>query len=258
MENLVEYSTRDRVAYLLMNRPEKRNALSPDMILALKEAIRKAEKDPACKVVVLGANGDAFCAGADLAYLKSLQSNSYDENLADSRSLMELFLMIYRSPKVFIARIQGHALAGGCGLATLCDFSIAVPDANFGYTEVKIGFVPALVKVFLLRKIGEGAAKEVLLSGDVFKAERAQQLGLINRVVQPEELDTTVHTFAEKLCREASGESLARTKNMIARVQDMPLEGALEFAAVQNAEARAGDDCKRGISAFLNKEKISW
>lgn len=258
MEVLVWYEVKDRVGYITLNRPDKRNALSPDMVTQLKIAVDKAESDPACKVVVLAANGEAFCAGADLGYIKGLQNNSYDENLADSRHLMELFSKIYTSSKVYISRIQGHALAGGCGLATVCDFSFAVPEAKFGYTEVRIGFIPAIVMVFLLRKIGEGKAKEILLSGEIFEAEKAMALGLINAILPVDQLNEYVHAFASKLCREASGESLARTKSMIARVQDLPLQEALEYASAQNAEARDGADCKRGISAFLNKEKIAW
>lgn len=258
MEILVWYEVKDRVGYITLNRPDKRNALSPEMVSQLTVAVDKAERDTECKVVVLAANGEVFCAGADLEYIKSLQSNGYEENLADSSQLMELFSKIYRSSKVFISRIQGHALAGGCGLATVCDFAFAVPEAKFGYTEVRIGFIPAIVMIFLLRKIGEGKAKEILLSGEIFQAQRAKDLGLINGVLAENVLNEQVHAFAQKLVNETSGESLARTKTMIGRVQDLSLEEALNYAAGQNAEARAGKDCQRGISAFLNKEKISW
>src|SRR5687768_11711719 len=129
MEELVGYEVRDRVGYITLNRPDKRNALSAEMVTQLKRAVDRAESEPHCKVVVLAAHGEAFCAGADLAYIKGLQTNSYEENLADSRHLMELFTKIYKSSKVYISRIQGHALAGGCGLATVCDFAFSVPEA---------------------------------------------------------------------------------------------------------------------------------
>ncbi|MBI1222682.1 MAG: enoyl-CoA hydratase/isomerase family protein [Bacteroidetes bacterium] len=258
MELFVQYEITDRVAYITMNRPEKRNALSAEMVTQLKVAVQKAEKDDSCKVVVLAATGEAFCAGADLGYLKQLQENSYEENLHDSRHLMELYKMIYLSSKVYISRIQGPAIAGGCGLASICDFSYAVPEAKFGYTEVRIGFIPAIVKVFLIRKIGEGKAREILLTGDVFSAEKAEKMGLINQVIPAENLNDFVHQFASKLCNVASGDSLALTKRMIAEVQNRTLDDALDYAAAENAEARAGADCKRGISAFLNKEKITW
>jgi methylglutaconyl-CoA hydratase len=254
----IEYTTADRIGYITLNRPDKRNALSFELVKELKEAFARAERDDAAKVVVLRANGEAFCAGADLGYLQNLQNFSYEENLADSNHLKELFYQIYTLKKVVIAQVQGHALAGGCGLATVCDFSFSVPEAKFGYTEVKIGFIPAIVMVFLLRKIGEGKARQLLLSGDVIKAEQAQQQGLINKVVNREQLQDEVSMFAQSLITSNSGHSMMLTKKMIAEVQSMSLEDALSFASASNAKARASDDCKRGIASFLNKEKLSW
>src|SRR4051812_14010764 len=142
---VVEYNVAGRIAYITLNRPEKRNALKPELVSLLTKAVREAELDPAVKIVVLNANGESFCAGADLAYLRQLQKFSPEENLADSENLKELFLTIYTLKKVVIAQVQGPAVAGGCGLATVCDFVFAAADAKFGYTEVKIGFIPAIV-----------------------------------------------------------------------------------------------------------------
>ncbi|GHE65251.1 enoyl-CoA hydratase [Roseivirga thermotolerans] len=256
--NFVEYTVKDRVATIMLNRPDKRNALNEQVVSELKQAFQKAATDSDAKVVVLAARGAAFCAGADLAYLQQLQKNTFEENLADSNHLKELFYQIYTHPKVVIAKIQGHAIAGGCGLATVCDFSFAVEQAQFGYTEVRIGFIPAIVKVFLLRKLGEGKAKELLLSGDLISAQDAREMGLINWVVKEDELDSSVAEFARKLVRKNSGQSMQFTKQMIARVQSMSLEEGLAHAAEQNAKGRASDDCQKGISAFLNKEKPSW
>ncbi|HWA36104.1 MAG TPA: enoyl-CoA hydratase/isomerase family protein, partial [Cyclobacteriaceae bacterium] len=164
---LVEYMVADRVGYITLNRPEKRNALNQEMVSELEAAFQKASSDDSAKVIVLRARGEAFCAGADLGYLQQLQKYSYEENLADSSHLKELFFLIYTLNKVVIAEVQGAALAGGCGLAAVCDFVFTVPEAKFGYTEVKIGFIPAIVTVFLLRKIGESRAKELLLSGSL-------------------------------------------------------------------------------------------
>lgn len=255
---LVEYHVKDRIGVITLNRPEKRNALSQELVTDLKEAFSNAEKDDEVKVVILKANGEAFCAGADLAYLQQLQKFSYEQNLQDSNQLKELFLKIYSHPKVVIAQVQGHALAGGCGLATVCDFSYAVQEAKFGYTEVKIGFIPAIVTVFLLRKIGEAKSKELLLSGDLISAEQAQQMGLINRVVPTEKLESEVMTLAKKLVEGNSAQSMKLTKQMIAKVQSEPIGEALNYAAEMNARARGTDDCKRGIAAFLNKEKLVW
>jgi methylglutaconyl-CoA hydratase len=254
----VIYEAKERIGYITLNRPEKRNALSFEMVSDLKQAFKMAEEDENCKVIVIKGSGEAFCAGADLAYLQQLQKNTYEENLADSRHLMELFDMIYHSKKVVISQVNGPALAGGCGLATVCDFCFATPMSTFGYTEVKIGFVPAIVMVFLVRKVAEKTAREILLTGEVFDAQKALGYNLVNYIVDPEKLDSTVFDFARKLCRQASGQSLTMVKEMLARVQSMNVHDALEYAARTNATARASEDCKRGIAAFLNKEKLNW
>jgi len=255
---LVKYNTENRIGYITLNRAEKRNALNSEMVTELKNAFKQAEEDNNCKVIVLKAEGKVFCAGADLAYLQQLQNNTYEENLADSTHLMELFSQIYNSPKVVIAQVHGHAIAGGCGLATVCDFSFTVPEVKFGYTEVKIGFIPAIVKVFLLRKIGEGKSKELLLSVELIDSEKALNFGLVNRIFQPDTLEDEVNKFATMLCETNSAQSMAYTKRMISDVQNMTLKQGLEFAATMNAQARASDDCKKGIASFLNKEKLTW
>jgi methylglutaconyl-CoA hydratase len=256
--SLIIYSVKDRVGYITLNRPEKRNALSNELVNELTVAFDQAENDSSVKVIVLKANGDAFCAGADLAYLQQLQNFSFEENLEDSRQLKNLFLKIYQLKKVVIAQVQGHALAGGCGLATVCDFTFAVPEAKFGYTEVKIGFIPALVSVFLIRKIGEHKAKQLLLTGEVIKAPEALTRGLINQVVSAAELEQTVFEFASDLILNNSGQSMQLTKQLIAQVQSMSLEEGLEQAANMNAHARSTEDCKAGIAAFLNKKELKW
>jgi methylglutaconyl-CoA hydratase len=256
--SLVEYSVKERVGYITLNRPDKRNALSHELIEELKSTFIKAEQDVDVKIVVLNANGESFCAGADLAYLQQLQNFSYDENLADSNHLKELFQKIYSLKKVVIAQVQGHALAGGCGLANVCDFTFAVPEAKFGYTEVKIGFIPALVAVFLVRKIGEQKARQLLLTGEIIKAEEALARGIVTRVVSKEELNATVFDFAQNLIKSNSSQSMELTKQLILEAQGLRLEDALNLAATMNAKARATDDCKKGIAAFLNKQEIRW
>ncbi len=258
MDNPINTFTSERIGFIELNRPEKRNALNAEMVESIKSALISFNENKEVKVIVIKGTGKVFCSGADLAYLQSLKSNTYEENLEDSRNLKDLFYLIYTLPKVVIAQIQGHALAGGCGLATVCDFSFTVPEAKFGYTEVKIGFVPAIVKVFLIRKIGEGKARQLLLDGDLIDAGEAMDMGLVNWVVNQNELEERVLSYAQKLIRNNSGESLALTKEMIARVQEKKLEEGLEYAASMNAKARSTTDCQRGIAAFLNKESISW
>src|SRR5258706_14588217 len=256
--NLVLYEVKERIGYITLNRPEKRNALSYELVTALKEAFAQAEKDPTAKVIVLRANGESFCAGADLASLQKLQNFSFEENVADSNHLKELFLKIYQLKKVVIAQVQGHALAGGCGLTTVCDFVIAVPEAKFGYTEVKIGFVPAIVMVFLLRKLGEQKAKQLLLSGELMSGDEALEYGLVNFLAPKELLESSVMDFAQTLVRNNSLQSMELTKKMIAEVQSLPLSEALEYATTMNARARTTEDCKKGVQAFLEKRDHKW
>lgn len=254
----VLYETDNRVGYITLNRPEKRNALNYEMVRQLQVVFELAENDETCKVIVLQGRGQVFCAGADLQYLQALSSNTFGEHFQDSSHLMQLFQQIYTSKKVVIGQVHGHAIAGGCGLAAICDISFTVPEARFGYTEVKVGFVPAIVSVFLLRKIGESAAKQLLLTGDLVTAAKARELGLVNFVVEADELSMAVNDFAQRLCRENSAQSMELTKEVLYRVQEMPLQEGLRYAAEMNAHARGTSDYRRGISAFLNKEKINW
>ena len=260
MENLEfsQYQVRDRVAYITLNRPDKRNALNFELVGELIKSFLKAEESPEVKVIVLKANGKAFCAGADLDYLKRLQQFDFDQNLQDSTHLRNLFELIYRLSKPVIAQIQGHAIAGGAGLATVCDFSFTVPEALFGYSEVRIGFIPAIVMTFLLRKCGETRAKELLLSGENIDADTAVRYNMITRVVPATDIEDHVTAFAQKLCKQNSAESMAITKKMIADIQHFPIQDALNFAARMNARARGSNDCKRGIAAFLDKQDLEW
>lgn len=254
----VSIKKHDRIFEIILDRPDKRNALNSEFVQELTDAFTEADNDDTTRVVVLKANGKAFSAGADLAYLRQLQSNTYEENLADSSRLKALFQLIYTHRKIVIAQVEGHAIAGGCGLATVCDFTFSVPEAMFGYTEVKIGFVPAIVMFFLLRKIGEAKTRELLLTGKLISAEQARTMNLINEIVPAEDIGGHVNDFALKLIKETSAESIALTRKMIAEIQDLPAAQALDYAARQNAQARASADCKRGINAFLAKEEIRW
>lgn len=254
----IEYAVQEHLAYITINRPDKSNALSHEVVSELRQAFARAEEDDDVRMVILRANGPAFCAGADLSYMQELQSNSFEQNLRDSLHLKDLFLEIYQLKKVVISQVHAAALAGGCGLATVCDFTFAAPEATFGYTEVRIGFVPALVMVFLLRKIGEAKAKQLLLGGHLITAEQAREMGLVNYVKERSRLEQEVKDFAHHLIENNSAYAMGVTKQMISKVQGLTLDDALAFAAEMNAKARGSDDCRRGIRAFLKKEKISW
>lgn len=252
------YHIDQRIATITLNRPEKRNALGAEFVKGLSEALSRAEVDDTAKAIILKANGNTFCSGADLEQLRAMQSATYEENLADSNRLKELFKKIYTLKKIVIAQVEGFALAGGCGLATVCDFTFCTPESKFGYTEARIGFVPAIVMVFLIRKIGEKKAAQLLLSADIISADDAFQLGMVNQIHSKETIEQAVYDFALKLVTQNSMQSLAATKAMINQVQAKSLDDALDYAAKQNAIARNSTDCKRGIQAFLNKENISW
>lgn len=258
MYQLIDVTQKNRVLFITLNRPDKRNALNGEVVKELKKAFLDAESDDSSKVIILKANGAVFSAGADLDYLQQLQKNSYAENLADSSSLAELFKIIYHHNKVVIAQVEGHAIAGGCGLATVCDFTFVVPEANMGYTEVKIGFIPAIVSIFLIRKIGEQKAKELLLTGKLISSNEAKNLGLINDVIAADQIKQKVEEFAISLCEQTSAQSLTLTKELISNVQELSLQDGLKYAAELNAKCRAESDCKKGIAAFLSKEKLTW
>ena len=255
---MVLLSIENRVATLTLNRPEKRNALNDEMAQLLWSQLSALKDNDDCKVLIIKANGDAFCAGADLAYLQKLQNNTYEDNLKDSLSLMGMFKALYEFPKLTIAQVEGPAFAGGCGLAGLCDFCFATPNAQFAYTEVKIGFMPAIVSVFLSPKIGENSAKQMLLTGDIYTALEAKEMRLVNKILEADEIDQHVNGFANKLVKTVSSQSVQLTKALMNDIKGLSLDVQLNKAAEANAKARGTDDCKRGISSFLNKEKISW
>ncbi|HYV94410.1 MAG TPA: enoyl-CoA hydratase-related protein [Chitinophagales bacterium] len=256
--SLIRIEKQDRIAFITLCRSEKKNALNDALVKELTSAFSSLESDNNVKVIVLKAEGDVFSAGADLDYLQRLQNFSFEENLADSNSLKELLLKIYCNKKVVIAQVEGHAIAGGCGLATVCDFCFAVPEAKFGYTEVKIGFIPALVSVFLARKISGADARELLLTGNLISASRAEEIGLINSIIEKNKIAGWVKQFATDLCNETSSQSIAATKELLSKISSPELNEALDIAARMNAHARASADCKKGIDSFLKKEKIKW
>lgn len=246
------------VATLTLDRPAKRNALNRSLVDALRDALADLAADDAIRVLVLTGAGDVFSAGADLAALRALQDATPLENRDDSAELAALFADIYRHPKPVIAKVNGHAIAGGCGLAAVCDWAVAAAPAKLGFTEVRIGFVPAIVSVFVTRKLGEAAARDLLLRGRLIAAPEAAKQGLITRAVPPEALDDTVDEIAREIARETSASAVQLTKQLLADVQGMGGQEALDHAVTVNAFARGTADCRAGIAAFLDKEDPPW
>ena len=244
------------VGTLTLNRPEKRNAISTQMIEDLLGALGEAERSPARAVIVTGA-GKAFCSGMDLDTLSAIAKQSPEQNLEDSRRMARMFRALWTFPKPLIAAVNGAAIAGGCGIATLCDFTLAVPDAKFGYTEVRIGFIPALVSVFLIRQIGEKRARDLLLTGRIVDAVEAQELGLITSVVPSEKLMDAARELAGSLIA-SSPTSLARTKRLLTDSAAAAIDADLERAIQENARIRATRDFQEGLASFLEKRKPVW
>lgn len=252
----VQYEESQGIATITLNRPEKRNAISYELIDDLLAALKVAEKSET-QVLILAANGKAFCAGMDLENLKQLIGRTNEQNLKDSETIAQLFRGIYDFPKPTIAAVNGAAIAGGTGLVTVCDFALAVPDASFGYTEVRIGFIPAVVSSFLMASIGEKRTRDLLLTGRIFSAEEAHQLGLVNEVVSPEELMKKARELAARLM-ENSPASVRATKRLLGDYTRERLDRQIAEAIRENAAIRQTADFKEGVSSFLEKRKPVW
>jgi methylglutaconyl-CoA hydratase len=244
------------VATITLNRPEKRNAISTQMIEDLLAALGEIESGSALVGILTGA-GKAFCSGMDLEALQALAGQSQAQNLEDSRRMARMFRTIWAFPRPLIAAVNGPTVAGGTGIATLCDFTLAVPEAKFGYSEVRIGFIPALVSVFLTRQIGEKRARDLLLSGRVIDAQEAHQLGLVNEVVMPAHLMSRAHELAATLI-EHSPTSITRTKQLLRDSAAEQVDRDLERAIAENVRIRATADFREGLASFLEKRRPVW
>lgn len=244
------------VATITLNRPDKRNAISFELIDDLLRGLEEVAKSDAI-VLILTGSGKAFCSGMDLENLKSLLGRTPEQNLEDSQTMVRLFRAIYEFPKVSIAAVNGAAIAGGTGLALLCDFTLVVPEAKFGYTEVRIGFVPAIVSTFLLRQVGEKQARDLLLTGRIFGAEEAAKMGLINEIVPAENLISRARELAA-LLMENSAASLRATKQLLTDHSKAELDAQIEAAVRENAAIRTTADFREGITSFLEKRKPVW
>jgi methylglutaconyl-CoA hydratase len=254
--NTLLLSRSDRIAVITFNRPEKRNAVSYELIDELGRALDEVRNSSAQALIITGA-GKAFCAGMDLDNLKQLLGRTHEQNVEDSRKMASLFRSIYDFPLPTIAAVNGAAIAGGTGIATICDFTLSVPEAKFGYTEVKIGFVPAIVSTFLTRQVGEKIARDLLLTGRLFDAAEAHRIGLVNEIVAPDVLMGRATELANSLLENSSA-SLRATKELLSQAVNEELDRLIERAIDQNARIRQGHDFREGITAFLEKRKPQW
>lgn len=261
LEDRVSYSTilvteEENILTITLNRPERRNAMTPEMQMELIAAMQEAAVS-SCRVVVFQGAGEAFCSGLDLAALQGMQDKTAADHREDAERIATLFRTLYEMPKSTIAAVHGAAIAGGTGLATICDFTLAVPAAKFGYTEARIGFVPAIVSAFLALQIGDKRARDLLLTGRLFDAQEAYRLGLVNEVLTPDHLSERVQALT-RILAENSPQSIAATKRLMAEQNKAWLDAAIAAAMEANARARGTGDFREGLAAFLEKRKPTW
>ncbi|MBA2705276.1 MAG: enoyl-CoA hydratase/isomerase family protein [Blastocatellia bacterium] len=249
----VIYAVQGSIATLTLNRPEKRNALNDAMIEQLKSSLRKANDAAAIKAIIITGAGSDFCSGADLSALQKISDSSVDENVEDARSLLELFTLIRAVTVPVIAAVRGRALAGGCGLASACDLVLASANARFGYPEVKIGFVPAMVTAILRRNISEKRAFELLTHRSEIDAQSAQEFGLVNQVFREEDFETEVSAYAGKF-ETLSRSAVSLTKTLLYQIDGLAFGDALALGLDVNVIARLTEDCQKGVARFLKKE----
>jgi len=253
------YSIENRIATIKLNHPAKRNALDDVMIRELSDALSCVNRNNQSRVVVITGAGNAFCAGMNLDYLKKYSEMPHDENLEDARNLMKMLQLIPNLRKPVIAMVNGPALGGGCGIAAACDFVFAGKEkAKIGVPEVRLGFIPAVIIGYLIKRMGEGAAKEFSIRGDILDATSAKARGLVTEVVDDDRLSQRVYEFASELARTTSPASITLIKDLFSRYSEMNLKDAMEYAANLNALVRKTDDFKKGIDSFLKKEKLEW
>jgi methylglutaconyl-CoA hydratase len=252
MTTEVLYSVEGSVARVTLNRPEKRNALNDVVVAGLKQRLREASLDPQVRVVLIAGAGKDFCSGADLSALQKIAGASVAENSDDARTLLELFLLIRQLAVPVVAAVTGRALAGGCGLATACDLVVASHSARFGYPEVKIGFVPAMVMAILRRNVSEKRAFELITRGAEISAAQAREFGLVNQVFADESFDADVNAYVGEF-EKMSASAIGLTKTLLYQMDGLAFSEALETGADVNVIARLTDDCRRNIAKFLRK-----
>ena len=248
----VLFAVADGIARITLNRPEKRNALNDAAIGALKDSLRLADQDETVRAVILAGSGADFCSGADLAALQKISNASVAENLEDARSLLELFILIRHVRIPVIAAVKGRALAGGCGLATACDIILATQSARFGYPEVRLGFIPAIVMAMLRRSVSEKNAFELVTLGAEFSADEAVAFGLVNHAFDDEVFEAEVERFAGQF-KNVSRSAVSLSKQLLYQIDGMSFENALDSGADMNLIARMTADCRQGVAAFLKK-----
>ena len=251
------YDVHDRVARVTLNRPHVHNAFNEVLIKELTDVFRDIEVRDDIRVAVLTGKGKSYCAGADINWMRKVKNYTFEENYADTFKLSELLYLVYSLPKPVVGRINGSAIGGGVGFVTICDIVIASSRAKFGFSEVKLGLIPACISPYIIRKCGEGNVRELFLTGERLTAEKAAAVGLVNRVVAPEELDEAVNDLVSQLASSGPN-ALKMCKDLLKNVPSMSLEQARDYTTQALAELRMSDEAQEGTAAFLEKRKPSW
>jgi methylglutaconyl-CoA hydratase len=246
------YAVERGIARITLNRPEKRNALDADLITEVRDALRSSARDENVRVVLITGAGADFCSGADLSGLERSFNAGVLDHMADARNMAELFLEMRHHPRPIVAAVRGRALAGGCGLATACDLIVAAESSKFGYPEVNIGFVPAMVMAILRRSLSEKRAFEMIASGEIIAAQTALDFDLINAVLADETFDIEVEAFVSKLASK-SASAITLSKRLLYHMDGMTYEAAIQAGVETNAIARMTEDMRRGVEKFLKK-----
>jgi methylglutaconyl-CoA hydratase len=254
--NYILTKSENGVKTITLNRPDKRNALSPLLIDELTQALHEAETCD-CGVVILTGAGPSFCSGLDMEHLETMNARTPQEHRRDSENMAHVLRTLYDFPKPIIAAVNGPAIAGGMALATIPDFTLAVPEAKFGYTEVRVGFIPAIVASFLIRQVGERRTRELLLSGKILKAQEALHLGLVTQIVDRDDLMPSAHALAQTLLLN-SPQAMRAVKCLLAKHAKRRLDEELEDGVEANAQQRSTEDFKEGVKAFLEHRRADW
>ena len=253
----LDVTLREDVVTIALNRPEVHNAMNEDLMCELTTCFKNFASDDEVRTIVLTGNGKSFCAGADLNWMKSMVDYSEEENIRDSNMLLELFETIYSCPKAVIGRINGHAFGGGLGLIAVCDITIAIPDIKFAFSEVKLGLIPSVISTYVVRRIGPANMRRLFITGERFDSTYAKEIGLIDFVVPPENLDATIDKYIGML-RSSAPQAIKEVKNLVAKCIEMNIAEYKNFTVRKIAELRVSEEGQEGINAFLEKRKARW
>jgi methylglutaconyl-CoA hydratase len=245
------------VAEVRLNRPDVRNAFNAELIAALTKAFKELAEDDGVRAIVLSGEGKVFCGGADISWMRASLDLSYDENVADAKAMSDMFRAIDRCPKPVIGKVHGAALGGGAGLAAVCDIVVSSADAVFGFTEVKLGIIPAVISPFVLSKIGASNARALFLTGERFDAKRALHIGLVHEVVVADTLDVCIERITTEIAS-AGPSAVAAAKALIPRVRAATYEESRDITAEAIARQRTTDEGQEGLRAFLERRKAAW